>query len=726
MSKIVVLAEKPSVARDIARVLKCNKKGNGYLEGNKYIVTWALGHLVTLAEPDEYNRRYKTWKLEDLPILPKETKLVVIKQTSKQFYAVQAQMRRKDVDKIIIATDAGREGELVARWIIEKANIKKPIQRLWISSVTDKAIKEGFNNLKDGKNCESLYESAQARAEADWIVGINGTRALTVKYNSQLSCGRVQTPTLAIIAQREEEIKRFKPKDYYGIKATTRDLELIWRDKNNNTRNFNKDNVDKILQSIEGKDAKVIEVDKLYKKTYSPGLYDLTELQRDANRIFDFTAKETLSIMQNLYERHKILTYPRTDSKHLSEDMVDTLKDRVKSINIEPYKKFASYIISKPIITNKSFVDNKKVTDHHAIIPTEERVRLSELNNKERKIYDLVVKRFLAVLYPPFEYEQTTIHTKIGEEKFIAKGKRVIKEGWKEVYSNIYEDDSNEEDIRDQKLPLINKGDILKIKTLNQTKGKTRPPSYLNEGTLLLAMENPAKYMENQNKGLAKILDETGGIGTVATRADIIEKLFKSFLIENRGKDILITGKGKQLLDLVPEDLKSPALTAQWEKKLSLIEEGKLNRKTFINEIKEYSKSIVKEIKISEEEFKHDNLTRTKCPDCGKYMLEVKTKRGKMYVCQDRECGHRINISQLTNARCPNCRKRLELRGQGEGQIFTCVCGYREKLSTFNERKKKEKNRLGKKEISKYLKEQKKSNEPLNTDLADALSKLKL
>ena len=723
--KSLVLAEKPSVARDIARILKCNKEGNGYLEGNKYIVTWALGHLVTLADPEVYNKEYKTWKLEDLPILPKEMKLVVIRQTSKQYNTVKSQMYRKDVNEIIIATDAGREGELVARWIIDKANVNKPLKRLWISSVTDRAIKDGFNTLKDGKRYENLYESAQARAEADWIVGINATRALTVKYNSQLSCGRVQTPTLAIIAQREEDIKNFKPRDYYGIELVTKDLKFIWQDKNNNTRSFNKENIERIMTLIRNKDLNVIEVNKSHKKTYSKGLYDLTELQRDANRIFAFSAKETLSIMQNLYERHKILTYPRTDSRYLSDDMVDTLKDRIKSINISHYSKYASEILRKPIKANKSFVDNKKVTDHHAIIPTEERVQLSELSVNEKKIYDLVVKRFLSVLYDPFEYEQTTIMASVGEERFIAKGKRIIKEGWKEIYSNIDDDEETEDDIKDQILPLMGKGNVLKVERINQTTGKTKPPAYFNEGTLLSAMENPVKYMESNNKELGKILEEAGGIGTVATRADIIEKLFNTFLIESNGKDILITGKGKQLLELVPEDLKSPALTAQWEKKLGLIADGKIQRQTFVNEMKRYSESLIKEIKNSSATFKHDNLTRTKCPDCGKFMLEVKGKRGKMYVCQDRECGNRISISKTTNARCPNCHKRLELRGQGEGQIFTCSCGYREKLSSFEERRKKQKNTINKKEVSKFLKEQKKASENLNTGLADALSKLK-
>ncbi len=725
MSKILVLAEKPSVARDIARVLKCNKKANGYLEGDKYIVTWALGHLVTIADPEDYDKKYKEWRMEDLPMLPSYLKLMVIKQSSKQFYTVKKQMERKDVSEIIIATDAGREGELVARWIIEKAGIKKPIKRLWISSVTDKSIRDGFNNLKDGRAYENLYESAVARAEADWVVGINATRALTVKYNAQLSCGRVQTPTLAMILHREEEIKNFKEKEYYGIVATFNNCKLTWQDKDNNdTKTFHKDKIDKIIASIKGKDGKVIDIDKVNKKSFSPNLYDLTELQRDANRIFGYSAKETLSIMQRLYERHKILTYPRTDSRYITNDIVDTLGDRVKACNIGPYSKMASEILRKPIKGNKSFVDNSKVSDHHAIIPTEERVILSELNDNERKIYDLVVKRFLAVLCPPFEYEQTTVKVKIGDENFVAKGKRTIKLGWKEVYAKDYEDD---EEVFEQKLPVINKGDTLKISSVDKTIGKTKPPAPFNEGTLLSAMENPTKYMAGESKTLIKIIGETGGIGTVATRADIIDKLFNTFLIEKRGKDIFITSKGKQLLDLVPEDLKSPALTAEWEQKLGNIAKGKLNRKNFINEMKEYSKAIVKEIKNSDEVFRHDNLTRVKCPECGKYMLEVKGKRGKMYICQDRECGYRKNISKTTNARCPKCHKRLELRGEGEGQIFICSCGYREKLSSFNERKAKENSGVSKKYVSKYLKEQNKAkDEPINTELADALSKLKL
>lgn len=727
MSKTLVLAEKPSVGRDLARVLRCNKQANGYHEGDKYIVTWALGHLVTLADPEEYDEKYKAWKLEDLPMLPEQMKLVVIKESGRQFSVVKEQMNRKDVSDIVIATDAGREGELVARWIIEKAHVRKPLKRLWISSVTDKAIKEGFEKLKDGREYENLYASAVARSEADWIVGINATRALTCKFNAQLSCGRVQTPTLAMIAMREEEIRNFKPKTYYGITAVANGLKLSWQDsKTRDLKTFDKDKSDKIIQAIRNKDAQVVEVEKAYKKNFAPQLYDLTELQRDANRIFGYSAKETLSLMQRLYESHKVLTYPRTDSRYISTDIVDTLKDRVKACGVGPYSKFAMKVLRSPIRENKAFVDNSKVSDHHAIIPTEQSVNLSNLSDKERKIYDLVVKRFLAVLYPPFEYEQTTIKAKIGEEFFIARGKVVKEQGWKEVYENNFDEEDSKEEVSEQLLPVINKGDVLKVTAVNQTKGETKPPAPFNEATLLSAMENPVKYMNSDDKELIKTLGETGGLGTVATRADIIEKLFNTFLIEKKGKDLFITSKGKQLLELVPEELKSPELTAQWEQKLGYISKGKLNKNNFINEMRSYAKEVVGEIKSSEEKFRHDNLTRTKCPECGKYMLEVNGKKGKMMVCQDRECGYRKGVAKVTNARCPECHKKLELRGEVEGQIFVCGCGYKEKLSAFNERRKKESSTVSKKDVSKYLKEQQKTNnESVNSAMADALSKFK-
>ncbi|WP_163103288.1 DNA topoisomerase III [Peribacillus alkalitolerans] len=723
MKKTVVLAEKPSVGRDIAKVLGCHKKGNGFFEGNDYIVTWALGHLVTLADPEAYDDKYKAWRLEDLPMLPPSLKLVVIKKTGKQFQAVKAQLNRSDVKEIIIATDAGREGELVARWILEKAHINKPIKRLWISSVTDKAIKQGFQKLKDGKEYLNLYASAQARAEADWLVGINATRALTTKYNAQLSCGRVQTPTLAMIAKREEEIRSFVPKAFFGFRAVTdHGVSLTWQsEKTKETRIFEEDRAMALLKQIQNEPAELIEIQKSMKKNYAPGLYDLTELQRDANRIFGYSAKETLSITQRLYEQYKVVTYPRTDSKFLSSDLVDTLKERLEAVSIKPYSQWASKILRSPIRVNGSFVDDKKVSDHHAIIPTEQTPFLQKLSDKEYKIYDLIVKRFLAVLLPPFEFEQTTLKVAIGKEAFTARGKRIIQQGWKDVYQ--YDEEDGDED---QSLPALQKGDLLNLSSINMTKGETKPPEPFNEGTLLSAMENPVRFMSGESKELIKTLGETGGLGTVATRADIIEKLFNSFLIEKKGKGIFVTSKGKQLLELVPEDLKSPALTAEWEKKLQQIAQGKLSKQTFIVEMKDYAKSSVHEIKNNTQRFRHDNVTGKKCPDCGKPLLEVNGKKGKMHVCQDRECGFRKSISRATNARCPVCHKKLELRGEGEGQIFACSCGHREKLSSFQERKKKTSQSVGnKREVAQYLKKQN-NDEPINTALADALAKLKL
>lgn len=725
--KSLVIAEKPSVARDIARVLHCTHKSNGAIEGDKYIVTWGLGHLVTLADPENYNPNYKAWNMDQLPMLPERMELVVIKQTAKQYGCVKALIHRKDVGEIIIATDAGREGELVARWILDKAKNQKPMKRLWISSVTDKAIKEGFSHLKNAKEYNNLYHAAVARAEADWIVGINATRALTCKYNAQLSCGRVQTPTLAMIAKREEEIRRFQPESYYGLTAKGSGITFTWQDsKTKGYRSFDKQRIERLLNDCKNEPAQIMEVHKTAKKLYAPGLYDLTELQRDANKRFGFSAKETLNIMQRLYENHKVLTYPRTDSRYISTDVVDTLKDRLRACAVGPYKMLAGPLITKPITAKKSFVDNGKVSDHHAIIPTEQFVQLANMSNEERKIYDLVVRRFLAVLYPPSEYEQTTIEASIHGETFIARGKVILKSGWKAIYEEEVLE-AEEDDLREQTLPKIEKGSKISGLIINMTEGKTAPPAPFNEATLLSAMENPSKYMTSHDKEAAKTLNETGGLGTVATRADIIEKLFNTFLMEKRGKDIYITSKAKQLLELVPEDLKKPELTADWENKLSKIAKGELKKDVFMKDIRGYSIEIIKEIKTGDGTFRHDNLTNTKCPVCGKRMLSVTNKTGKLLVCQDRECGHREYISKTSNARCPVCHKKMELVGTGEKQTFVCACGHKERLSAFQERRKKEGSGVSKKEVNNYMKKvQKEAKEPVNNAFADALAKLKL
>lgn len=706
--KTLIIAEKPSVGRDIARVLNCKKNNQGALEGEKYVVTWALGHLVTLADPEVYNPVYKNWEMKDLPMMPEKFQLVVIKQTGKQYQTVKNHLYRKDIGDVVIATDAGREGELVARWILAKAGIRKPVRRLWISSVTDKAIREGFANLKDGRKYMDLYAAAEARAEADWLVGINGTRALTCKYNAQLSCGRVQTPTLSMIAQREKEIREFKPENYYGLSLNCAGISWTWQDKKSGSaRTFKRERMEQIYTQVKDEKLTVKEVIRTTKKSYAPGLYDLTELQRDANKRFGFSAKETLNIMQRLYENHKVLTYPRTDSRYISKDVAETLKERLKACGVGPYRKIIGKLAVQPIRIDKSFVDDSKVSDHHAIIPTEQFVQLEYMTNDERKIYDLVIRRFAAVLYPPCEYEQTVLKGDCCGETFSAKGKIMKRPGWQAAYDNFQEEEE-EGEIREQLLPEIKVGFTEFVSQVKISEGKTKPPAYYNEAGLLTAMEK-------------------GGLGTVATRADIIDKLFNTFLMEKKDKEIHLTSKGRQLLELVPEDLKKPELTANWEKKLLDISEGRLQKDVFIRDIREYTQEIVSEIRVAEGKFRHENLTNTKCPHCGKRMLSVKGKNSRMLVCQDRECGYRETLSRTTNARCPKCHKRMEMYGKGDGQTFVCACGYKEKLSIFQERRKKEGAGVSKRDVQKYLNKQKKEAEqPLNNAFAEAFAKLNL
>lgn len=719
MGKILVLAEKPSVGRDLAKVLNCNQNGNGCIMGSKYIVTWALGHLVTLADPEVYGERYKTWSLENLPMLPGKMELVVIKETAKQFGIVKSLLKKEDVDELVIATDSGREGELVARWIIIKAGFSKPIKRLWISSQTDKAIKEGFANLKPGREYENLYKSAECRAEADWLIGLNVTRALTCKHNAQLSAGRVQTPTLAMIVQRENEIKKFIPKDFWTMNANVNGYIITWQDKQSGqTRIFSKQQAEEILAKVKGRSGEITEVKKEAKEEQPPLAYDLTELQRDANRKYGYSAKQTLGIMQKLYETHKIVTYPRTDSRHITEDLVPTLPERLKSIAVGPYADPARALLKSRIRTTKRFVDSSKVTDHHAIIPTEQSVNLGSLSSEERNIFDLIAKRFIAVLSPAFTYEQTTVKVVINNELFTAKGKIIKSKGWKSVYEGQRDKDEEDGDEQDQSLPVLNKGEKLKVSSIQMINGKTKPPARYTEATLLTAMEHPGKFIENN--ALREAMDKTSGLGTPATRADIIEKLFNSFCMERKGKEIHPTSKGIQLVDMVPVDLKSAELTAKWEQKLALISKGKSNPGEFVNEMKGYASKLVSNVIASADVFKHDNLTREKCPECGKYLLDVNGKKGRMRVCQDRQCGYRKGVSQISNARCPECHKKMEIRGEGENKSFYCGCGYREKLEAFNKRKGE---KVNKKDIARFLNQQ--EDKGINSALADALAKWK-
>lgn len=720
LAKTLVLTEKPSVAKDIARVLGCKRSGNGCIVGDKYIVTWALGHLVTLADPEAYDDKYKNWRMEDLPMLPGRMKLVVIGQTSKQFKAVSSLLSSAEVSDIVIATDAGREGELVARWIIQKANCRKPMRRLWISSQTDKAIKEGFASLKPSSQYDNLYRSAQCRAEADWLVGLNVTRALTCKHNAQLSAGRVQTPTLAMIVRREEDILRFRPKDYFTVKADFGEYTALYKDGKGQARFADAAAAKEVADSVRGKRGVLSEVKKVYRFKAPPAAYDLTELQRDANKKYGYSAKQTLSLMQSLYETHKLLTYPRTDSRYITKDVAATLPERLRAIAIGPYKDAASAVLhSKPLQT-KYIVNDAKVTDHHAIIPTEQYVDLNKLSREERHIYDLVVRRFIAVLSAPFEYDEVQVKITVGKYNFYTKGQSVKSAGWKALYDSSLadDDDDSEPDLTAQRLPALSQGAAAAVKEVRVCAGKTSPPARYTEATLLTAMENPASQVEDGR--LRDALKTAGGLGTPATRADIIEKLFNSFYIERRGREIFPTSKGRQLIGIVPPDLKSAELTAKWEQQLSLIAEGKANDRKFIEEMRGYASSLVQAVKSSTAEYKHDNMTRELCPQCGKYLLEVNGKKGKMLVCQDRDCGYRKSISVITNARCPECHKKLEMRGEGDKKAFFCVCGYREKLSDFE--KRKESSGAGKRDVAKYMQQQAKQ-KPSGNALADQLAK---
>lgn len=711
MSKILVLAEKPSVGKEIARVLGCKKSCGGYIDGERYIVTWALGHLVTLVDPEFYGEQYKAWNMETLPMLPEKMALQVIPQTAKQYQVVKKLMQSNDVSSLIIATDAGREGELVARWIMEKANFKKPVKRLWISSQTDKAIKDGFAALKDGKDYYPLYQSAVSRAEADWLVGLNVTRALTCKYNAQLSAGRVQTPTLSLIVKREEEIKKFIPKDYYIVQADLGSFFVTYHDQKKQTGIFDRLKAETIVQKIKSKEFILTDLNVTAKSIPPPMLYDLTELQRDANKLYQLSPKETLGIMQRLYENYKALTYPRTDSRYLTEDIIPTLIDRLRAVSRGDFSPIVSEIMKRGYKIAKACVNNKKVSDHHAIIPTELSANMTHMTADEKRIYMLVVKRFLTCFYPDYEYRHIRAEFVAEGEQFFASGREVIKKGWRAVYDNAMEEEEVE-----QLLPTLKKGDKYICNATQFKPLKTSPPSRYTEASLLSAMESPGRFV--QDKDMREFLG--AGLGTPATRADIIEKLFSSFYVEKRGTSLVPTQKGTQLVSLVPEDLKEPVLTAKWEEELEAISKGRVQKKKFIDDIREYTKSLVKTVADSGETYVHHNKTRQICPECGKFMLKVKGKKGEMLICEDRNCGHRQNISMETNMRCPTCHKKMELFGEGEGRMYVCRCGFREKADSLH-KKLSSQPKASKQLVQNYLKNQNKTEEKELSPLAIAL-----
>lgn len=696
--KSVVLCEKPSVARDIARNLGAKNNKNGCLEGDKYIVTWALGHLVTLQTPDKY-KEFSNVSLENLPMIPKYMKTEIIKKTFKQYKIIETAVNRKDVNEVIIATDAGREGELVARYILEKANCKKKVKRLWISSVTDKAIKDGFKNLKAGDDYLGLYYSGVARANADWLVGINASRALTLKYNASLNCGRVQTPTLQMVFEREEKIKNFKPREYYTFEAVVDGIRF-----NCGESEYNFTKAEKFVSDNKNKTINFDKVEVKIKTSIPKPLYNLTDIQQAASALFGLSPKQTLNIIQRLYESHKVLTYPRTDSRYLTTDMKNTLADRLRAIGGD-YKEITAKLLREKDFNMKRIINNSKVSDHHAIIPTEQKPNYMSLSDTELKIYNLVVKRFLENLLPDYKYEETSYSFKLDNKVFTAKSTKVIQLGFKEL---------SRSEIEDKKISFSTKE--FSLDSLQYNKKQTTPPSYYTEGSLIYAMENPFEFVDDDNE--RKILKQTNGIGTVATRADILEKLFTNdYLVLDNGR-IKTTNKAKQLLNLVPKNLKSPSLTATWEKQLDNIAKNKLSKDKFLKDIKDYTRECILEIKDSQDKFKHDNISGKKCEECGSYMLEVDKKGTKMLKCSSPTCRNRKVISRLTNLRCDNCHKKMTLFGSGENSTYRCVCGNSLKQKEVDKRiKNNKKDKASRVDMKKYMKQESLGNNALRDKL---------
>ncbi len=611
MQKQLIIAEKPSVARDIATVMIRGTKAtkDGYIESEQYVISWAIGHLVTLGEPEDYDMKYKKWNMGHLPIIPEEFHLKPVDKTEKQFSILKQLLHRKDVEQIICATDAGREGELIFRYIYQLSGCTKPFKRLWISSMTEEAISKGFQSLKDGREYDDLYRSAKCRSEADWLIGINGTRAYTVKNNLLYSIGRVQTPTLAIIVDRYRQIKDFKPEDYWEVKSIYENFQGIWIDmQKNNSKIATQARAEEIAAQAKGCLGRVTKITEEDKTQAPPLLYDLTELQRDGNQSYGYTAKETLDLAQALYERHKLITYPRTDSRYLSEDMRENVRKTLSKLQIEPYREAIAPIIDKLKFTGR-IINDKKVTDHHACIPTPVTPNLQKLNAKERNIYDLIVRRFIAVFYPYYQFQTTSVVVEVGEHAFLSKGKVITQWGWKELYRDQemvdkagrpkqgkQEKQTKQEQQEEQQLPRLKEGDQLLIHDCEINKKQTQPPKQYTESALLGAMENAGRFVKDE--ALKEQLKESG-LGTPATRAAIIERLIQVGYIIREKKVLLPTEKGIAIIGTVPQELTSPETTGKWERALNKMARGEFPPPRFMESIKRFAEYIVVDAKKS-------------------------------------------------------------------------------------------------------------------------------
>jgi DNA topoisomerase III len=652
MSKTLVIAEKPSVGQDLARVLKGPfKKGEGVLEGPEHVVTWAVGHLVQLAEPDEYDPKFKRWRMEDLPIVPERFKLVVRDERSrKQMSVVTKQIGREDIAEIVNACDAGREGELIFAYLYEKAKGKKPVQRLWLNSMTSTAMKEALSSLRPAEEFARLEQAARSRSEADWIVGMNATRAATIRLRSSfdgaVSLGRVQTPTLAIIARREEEIKAFVPEPYWLVDATFEaDGKRVYEGRFHEgakPRIATAEEADAIVADCVGKQGTITKLEKKEQREKAPMLYDLTTLQREANNRYGFSAKRTLAAAQRCYEEHKALTYPRTNSRYLPSDMVAEIKPTAELVGHNPeYTKGAEYVIGLDLLPLARVVNDEKVTDHHAIIPTRSEHNLDKMGADDRRIYDMVTRRFLAVFHPEAVFENTRVETTVGEPGHIfrTRGKLLIVPGWRGVYDEVAADTrpkGEEDEGVDQQLPKLEDGETVDPKEIAAERKETKPPRRYSDASLLGAMETAGKLVDDEE--LREAMKESG-IGTPATRAAIIERLITVGYVERDARALVATEKGLNVIRLLDAHmLTSPELTGNWEHRLGKIERGEDSREKFMSDIAGFAEQTVHKL---DETLKDVRIPRAKlgpCPVCGH---EINENR-KGYSCWAREdpgCG---------------------------------------------------------------------------------------
>ncbi|WP_279263234.1 DNA topoisomerase III [Enterococcus durans] len=683
--KQLILAEKPSVAKDLSKVLGANQKYKNYYEGPKVIVTWALGHLLGLKMPEDLNKEWQSWQMETLPMIPKKLGIKPLPKTGHQLKAIKQLAQRKDVSEVVIATDAGREGELVARWILEYIHFNKPVKRLWISSQTDKAIKTGFKQLKPAKAYDTLYDSALARAKADWLGGLNVTRALTVKYQDNLSAGRVQTPTLALVRDQERKIETFKPQTYFSILLNVEKEQAKMAQKNQFALK-SQEEAQALVHRLSQQKGTVSSIEEKTKIESAPLPYDLTEIQREANQRYGYSAKKTLGLVQSLYETHKIVTYPRTDSKYLTNDMKSTMSERLQAVSdFAPEVK--QYLKNGAVVRQTKVFQDNKVTDHHALLPTENRPRYEKLSNEEQKIYQMIVTRFLGLFAEPHKVSQTKITVVFDKEEFIFRQTKVLQAGWKTVSQEETSKFDWQQGLRIQPNFTIKKE-------------LSPPPKPLTEASLLGQME---KY----------------SLGTPATRAEIIEKLIKSELMERTPQGLQVSPKGKQLLELVNPSLVSPELTESWEKDLEAIAAGKKQAEHFLKEIEKETKRLVQEIKTSKQTYQDFSITQKKCPECGSNLREKNTRDGKIYVCTNQDCDYRRRKDpKVSNHRCPQCHRKMEIIEGKNGSYFRCKYdGTTEKMLGKKEQKKK----MTKHEERRLMKKYSQADEPEESPLAAAL-----